>query len=419
MPAPEKTFKLLGCFFAPRWLRTAIRWIRVKFANMSMLPHVLWMVLLALIITGTTSFGIWHLAKTPSVASLVKEMTLLDLIRVALLITGGIGGIVALVVAYRKQKLGERTEQRDQVAAERADRADIREDTKLFNERFAAASEQLASEKFMVRLAGIYAMAGLADDWKKGRQVCIDVLCAYIRVPNDPSSDDYAIEKQVRHTILTVIRDHLRRGLEPENSWKGCKFNLSEVVFDGGDLSRIEFAGTSFSFASSKIIGDGLNFSGSDFSRARISFSRISIASTSINFQNTIFKNVKVPFNGANINEDEEDVKIGTIIFDNATFGADAVIDFNWAALNRAWIQFYETKFAGGQISFNWSKLESSSILFKDCEFLGGVIDFSKARAKSIDFMHDLEEVPDGINLGEGVSLPHRWKQGEGGLPPF
>ena len=30
-----------------------------------------------------------------------------------------------------------------------------------------------------VRLAGMYAMAGLADDWKENRQTCVDVLCAY------------------------------------------------------------------------------------------------------------------------------------------------------------------------------------------------------------------------------------------------
>ena len=31
--------------------------------------------------------------------------------------------------------------------------------------------------------AGIHAMAGLADDWEENRQTCIDVICAYLRMP--------------------------------------------------------------------------------------------------------------------------------------------------------------------------------------------------------------------------------------------
>ena len=43
-----------------------------------------------------------------------------------------------------------------------------------------------------VRLAGVYAMAGLADDWPENRQTCVDVLCAYLRLPYDPDPGDDA-----------------------------------------------------------------------------------------------------------------------------------------------------------------------------------------------------------------------------------
>src|SRR5438094_304555 len=65
-----------------------------------------------------------------------------------------------------------------------------RSGTRLFNERYAKAAEQLGSDKAAVRLAGVYALAGLADDWPSGRQTCIDVLCAYLRMPYTPPSDD-------------------------------------------------------------------------------------------------------------------------------------------------------------------------------------------------------------------------------------
>src|ERR1700753_1143513 len=41
--------------------------------------------------------------------------------------------------------------------------------TRTLNERFATAAEQLGGDKPAVRLAGVYAMAGLADDWAENR----------------------------------------------------------------------------------------------------------------------------------------------------------------------------------------------------------------------------------------------------------
>ena len=67
--------------------------------------------------------------------------------------------------------------------------------TRTLNERFATAAEQLGSDKPAVRLAGVYAMAGLADDWEENRQTCVDVLCAYLR----------------SHTSLILARKLLRR----------------------------------------------------------------------------------------------------------------------------------------------------------------------------------------------------------------
>src|SRR5215813_4516728 len=54
------------------------------------------------------------------------------------------------------------------------------------NARFATAADKLGSEAPAVRLAGVYAMAGLADDWPENRQTCVDVLCGYLRLPYDP-----------------------------------------------------------------------------------------------------------------------------------------------------------------------------------------------------------------------------------------
>src|SRR5438876_10392735 len=85
--------------------------------------------------------------------------------------------------------------------------------TRTLNERFATAAEQLGSDKPAVRLAGVYAMAGLADDWEENRQTCVDVLCAYLRMPYEPDPGQDAPKPQrlafqaireVRHTVIRV-----------------------------------------------------------------------------------------------------------------------------------------------------------------------------------------------------------------------
>jgi hypothetical protein len=59
-----------------------------------------------------------------------------DAMKIVLAVVGGIGGVVALTVAYRRQHLGETAEQR--------------EDTKLFTDRFTKAAELLGSDKAAV-----------------------------------------------------------------------------------------------------------------------------------------------------------------------------------------------------------------------------------------------------------------------------
>jgi hypothetical protein len=149
----------------------------------------------------------------------------------------GAGALVALIVAYRRQKITEADSVHDR--------------TRVFNERFTAIAAQLGDVQPAVRLAGVHAMAGLADDWKQNRQTCVDVLCAYLRLPYDPAPGDevtthltpselegalarraaYQANREVRHTIIRLIGAHLRPGAAA--SWQGLNFDFTEVVFDG------------------------------------------------------------------------------------------------------------------------------------------------------------------------------------------
>lgn len=108
------------------------------------------------------AYGILHAVLPASEAKAAP----IDITRVALTIVAGVGGIVALVIAYRRQR-------------------DIEQSR--FIERFGAAAGQLGATDVAVRVAGVYAMASAADESDgPRRQQCIDVLCGYLRLPYDP-----------------------------------------------------------------------------------------------------------------------------------------------------------------------------------------------------------------------------------------
>jgi hypothetical protein len=93
-----------------------------------------------------------------------------------------------------------------------------------FAKRYQDAAKQLGHDKAPVRLAGVYAMARLADDWDDQRQTCVDVLCAYLRMPFPPdtipvpSDSDNTQELQVRIAAQRLLEDHFRINLEGEQS---------------------------------------------------------------------------------------------------------------------------------------------------------------------------------------------------------
>jgi hypothetical protein len=128
-----------------------------------------------------------------------------------------------------------------------------------------------------VRLAGVYAMARLADDWEDQRQTCIDVLCAYLRMPtpvvefNAGMVDDPA-DLRVRECIWSVIRDRVGDGAQP--SWRRCNFDFSDASIHHLTLIRVVFNGF-VTFENARLLGevrldDVLFRVGASFDRCRI-----------------------------------------------------------------------------------------------------------------------------------------------------
>lgn len=171
----------------------------------------------------------------------------------------GLGGVIAVIgvalsLARHGQTLVDAEEQRsrdtqrhqefsDQLHLERQ-RDDAREREletqrqldleRELRARFVSAVDLLSAAAPVKRTAGLYALAALGDDWKAfGRpaelQVCIDVMCGYLRsgVEEHAQTPD---EESVRRTGFELIRDHLKdRDFAEGPAWAGCQFPLARA----------------------------------------------------------------------------------------------------------------------------------------------------------------------------------------------
>jgi hypothetical protein len=256
----------------------------------------------------------------------------LEVVKTTIAATAFVGAILAGLYAYRKQRVAEGD-------ARRADEAQ-------FTARYTAAADQLGHERAAARLAGVYAMANLADDWEDQRQTCIDVLCAYLRLPYDPdtaSPKHRAGDREVRRTIIRIIRNHLRTDFGAV-SWCGLDFSFEGAVFDCGDLSKARFTDGRVSFHGVQFVGDYFEFRGVDFVGARVWFTKCGFSGSDVRFQGAKFASGAVKFDGAKFTS-------GSVRFDRA-------------------------KFVGGQVSFAGTEHAADVASFDGAVYTSGAIDW-------------------------------------------
>jgi hypothetical protein len=217
------------------------------------------------------------------------------------------------------------------------------EHLRTLNERFATAAEKLGEDKpAAVRLAGVYAMAGLADDWEDNRQACIDVLCAYLRLPypREPGPGQKAqlafqADREVRHTVIRVIAAHLRDSVKA--SWQGRNFDFTGGVFDAGDFRGAKFSGGQVSFVWAEFSGGMVNFREAEFSGSGVGFDAAKFSGSTLGFDRAEFSGGRVGFGNALFSK-------GTVSFGDARFSGGAV--FFGGTVPGA-------KFSGGTLDFS------------------------------------------------------------------
>ena len=355
--------------------------------------------LAALTVAAFAVLGFPHLA--PLAALSVGD--LLEVLKLVLGTVAGVGALAALVMNYRKQRVAEAGE--------------VREQTRVFNERFATAAGQMGHDEPAVRLAGVYAMAGLADDWEHGRQTCIDVLCAYLRMPYEaaPSPDApdadrlaYGRNQQVRHTIINVITAHLIN--DARVSWQSNDFDFRGTRFDGGDFTGAKFAGdrTEFdraefaygevylcdvefasyvSFSSAKFVGGSVYFDqvdfageayfqGAEFAAGEVTFIGTKFTRGTVDFTHAKFSGSAVTFTSAEF--------IGSAVAFTSSQFSDGIVAFHSAKFIDGSVAFYNTQFIGGQVTFNQAEFAGDVVKFWMANFAGGIVDLSTPRSWAV-----------------------------------
>ena len=187
----------------------------------------------------------------------------------------GLGG--AALLAYRRQGTAEKNEKISAGQHELEKAKNATAEISDLRARFAMAAEQLGHARPAVRLAGVYSMAALADDWHTANEleqqkVCVNVLCAYLRMPYDPrSAAATSGEKEVRLTIIKTISERLQKA-EALNSWCGFSLDFTGVVFDGGDFSGAQFTGGKVFFSGAQFTGGTVNFDNAQFIDGTVNF---------------------------------------------------------------------------------------------------------------------------------------------------
>jgi len=260
------------------------------------------------------------------------QRALLPATQSVLFVLGGFIAVIGVVVGLSRHRQELAANARDRARFEfdrqkenaRASESALllrTETERKLRERFVDAVELLADGQSAIkRTAGLYAIASLGDDWAAidqlgERQVCIDVLCAYLR--SVEASGPLAVEEiGVRTTGFALIRSHLSGDRAP---WRGCRFDLTGAWIEYEvDLSDVDLGARTV-----------LDFTGANFrGRGRLSLRRAS-GDGQIILEGVVFA-VDLAFKNAL----QPTVDLRAVVFDGAAIDFNGLRLFGQASLD-------------------------------------------------------------------------------------
>ncbi|WPU08093.1 hypothetical protein [Pseudarthrobacter oxydans] len=324
-----------------------------------------------------------------------------EIVRNAVTTAAALGVGVTLFFSYRRQQTAEKTQliaseaqltsaKAQQTAAAALELSNKqhaldqsrRQDTVTaeLRSRYVKTVEQLGSDHLAVRMAGIYSLAALADDWAvigndDERQVCIDLLGAYFRSAQPGESD--SARRELRSATLDAVSTRLNGKTAEKRFWGRCNIALditgAAPSFDGVVIERpgaLRIRGaTSCNFASLKDVdvrGGFLGYAATclemDGSRFHLTDSVLESGSISIILQERNFDGEKVTTPSPKPAK-QKLVRIRNFSLQGGSF---SVIAPGWDVI------FEECRFEAGSM---FVRAASRTVTFSECFFKGNVFE--------------------------------------------
>ncbi|MFI0962951.1 pentapeptide repeat-containing protein [Streptomyces sp. NPDC021080] len=330
---------------------------------------------MSLVVSAWLLFN-WLIGSPPKASPKPLDITTqLELAKLAFATVAGLGALVALVTAYRKQRIDEVAQiLARQVARDTNHDATERRITDLFGQ----SVEQLGHEQAPVRLGGLYSLERLAQDNPDHRDTVVSVICAYLRMPflaqRAPGVARQGVtyplelldtldrpgqqELQVRLTAQGILTKHVFRSTHSNsNYWPGIHLDLSGAELIHFSLSECKVRIANFEGA--RFIG-GAGFRKAEFTQIA-TFIGASFQGMA-NFKEANFTH-SANFDGA--------IFQGATDFTKSTFGS--MVTFSGTSFDND-VNFTEAKFSGSAI-FTSAKFTAATHFnqasLRECTFYG------------------------------------------------
>ncbi|OZC73742.1 hypothetical protein CH274_24565 [Rhodococcus sp. 06-418-5] len=333
-------------------------------------------------------------------------------------IIGGFFVVVAAAIAYTGTHLTRTSNQRN------ADRSHNRADLQELRRRFVSTTAQFADLSPEVRLAGVYALEALTDDWiERGRhtdaQTCINYLCGYLTRPYTPPTENPTLRRRttrtyrtkydytdnvyehpkddlnVRQAITRTIANHL-----PPNhhhSWSNYNYDLTGAYFHNADFTGCHFRGA-IDFTGANFHGEQTSFDNAKFLGSQTSFSQARFQSNKTSFDNAKFYSNRTLFNFAQFSSqrvyfDQAEFRGELTSFNNADFDGEET-SFSYAKFKSTWqTSFFFVDFhSSSETSFTFAEFRGKHAFFSHALFYGKYTSFVSAKFNSKETSFDFTD---------------------------
>ncbi|MDA1359750.1 pentapeptide repeat-containing protein [Glycomyces luteolus] len=185
-----------------------------------------------------------------------------EVIRNALLVGAGVGALATLIIGIRRQQHSEFHATQERITELRI-----------------KAVEQLGSTNPVVRIGGLHNLERLGEQHKELRQIILDEICAYLRLPapnfselserfsNEdsthlfepmgplptPITDEIKQEFFVRMTANEILQRHVRWKGNQGNYWRHERLNLTGAYLADNDFTGAKLTNSNFHYATFEI----------------------------------------------------------------------------------------------------------------------------------------------------------------------